>query len=162
MNTIPHSRVLAIDPGYDRLGIALITGTPSKPVCEWSECILPPKGARGARLAFIYGAVSKAVEQYSPTLLAIESLFFTKNQTTGIGVAEARGVVLAVMGLAKIPVIEFSPQQVKLAVTGYGNADKKAVISMTQKLIPLPPKKRLDDEFDAIALGIAGLSTRPF
>lgn len=157
-----NSRVLAIDPGYDRLGIALITGTPSKPVCEWSDCILPPKGSRELRLAFIYNAVDEAVQKYSPTLLAIESLFFTKNQTTGIGVAEARGVVLAVAGIAKIPVLECSPQQVKLAVTGYGNADKKAVISMTEKLIVLAPKKRLDDEFDAIALGIAGLSTRPF
>lgn len=157
-----NSRVLAIDPGYDRLGIALITGTPSKPTCEWSDCILPPKGAREVRLAFIYNAVDEAVQKYSPTLLAIESLFFTKNQTTGIGVAEARGVVLAVAGLAEIPVLECSPQQVKLAVTGYGNADKKAVISMTEKLISLTPKKRLDDEFDAIALGIAGLSTRPF
>jgi len=157
-----NSRVLAIDPGYDRLGIALITGTASKPVCEWSDCILPPKGAREVRLAHIYRAVEEAVKEQSPTLLAIESLFFTKNQTTGIGVAEARGVVLAVAGLANIPVLEFSPQQVKLAVTGYGNADKKAVIGMTEKLVTLTPKKRLDDEFDAIALGIAGLSTRPF
>ena len=156
------SRVLAVDPGYDRLGIALITGTASKPVCEWSDCILPPKGDREKRLAFIFTAVQKAVEEHSPTLLAIESLFFSKNQTTALGVAEARGVVLSVAGLANLPVLECSPQQVKLAVTGYGNADKKAVMSMTEKLISLPKKKRLDDEFDAIALGIAGLSTRPF
>jgi len=94
-------------------------------------------------------------------VLALETLFFTNNQTTGIGVAEARGAVLASAGLNTLPVLEFSPQQVKLAVTGYGNADKKAVMAMVPKLISLPEKKRLDDEFDAIALGIAALSTRP-
>ena len=155
------SRVLAVDPGYDRLGVAVIEGDPSRPICVWSDVVLPPKGLREARLAVVFAAIQGAIEEYEPTVLALESLFFTKNQTTGIGVAEARGAVLAAAGLANLPVLEFSPQQVKLAVTGYGNADKKAVMLMVPKLISLPEKKRLDDEFDAIALGIAALSTRP-
>ena len=155
------SRVLAIDPGYDRLGIAVIEGDPSNPVCVWSDTVLPPKGLREARLAHVFSAVREAISEYSPTVLALESLFFTKNQQTGIGVAEARGAVLVAAGLANLPVLEFSPQQVKLAVTGYGNADKKAVIAMVPKLVTLTEKKRLDDEFDAIALGVAALSTRP-
>lgn len=155
------SRILAVDPGYDRLGVAVIEGDPSKPVCVWSDVVLPPKGLREARLAVVFAAIRDAIETYQPTALALESLFFTKNQTTGIGVAEARGAVLAAAGLAQIPVLEFSPQQVKLAVTGYGNADKKAIMVMVPKLITLPEKKRVDDEFDAIALGIAALSTRP-
>lgn len=153
------SRVLAVDPGYDRLGLAVVEGDPSKPVCVWSDVILPPKGLREARLAVVFTAIQDAITEYSPTVLAIESLFFTKNQTTGIGVAEARGAVLSAAGLAGLTVMEFSPQQVKLAVTGYGNADKKAITSMVPKLIFLTDKKRLDDEFDAIALGIAALST---
>ncbi len=155
------SRVLAVDPGYDRLGVAVIEGDPSRPICVWSDVVLPPKGLREARLAVVFAAIQGAIETYQPTVLALESLFFTKNQTTGIGVAEARGAVLAAAGLANLPVLEFSPQQVKLAVTGYGNADKKAVMLMVPKLISLPDKKRVDDEFDAIALGIAALSTRP-
>lgn len=155
------SRVLAVDPGYDRLGVAVIEGDPSRPVCVWSDVVLPPKGVREARLAVVFSAIREAIETHKPTVLALESLFFTKNQTTGIGVAEARGAVLAAAGLAQLPVLEFSPQQVKLAVTGYGNADKKAVMLMVPKLVLLPEKKRLDDEFDAIALGIAALSTRP-
>ncbi len=154
-------RVLAIDPGYDRLGIAVVEGDPSRPVCVWSDVVLPPKGLREMRLSVVFSAVEKAIKEYAPTALALETLFFTKNQTTGIGVAEARGAVLVAAGLAGIPVMEFSPQQVKLAVTGYGNADKKAVMIMVPKLVLLSEKKRLDDEFDAIALGIAALSTRP-
>ena len=94
-------------------------------------------------------------------MIALEKLFFTKNQQTGIGVAEARGAVLSAAGLATLSVLEFSPQQVKLAVTGYGNADKKAVMLMVPKLIALDARVRLDDEYDAIALGIAALSTLP-
>ena len=161
MKPLVSSRVLAVDPGYDRLGLAVVTGDPSKPQLVWSNTILPPKGLKEARLAAVFQAVQDSITTYSPTVLALETLFFTNNQTTGIGVAEARGAVLASAGLNTLPVLEFSPQQVKLAVTGYGNADKKAVMAMVPKLISLPEKKRLDDEFDAIALGIAALSTRP-
>ncbi len=161
MSARPPTRVLAVDPGYDRLGVAIIEGDPSKPVCLWSEVVQPPKGEREERLAFVFNAIERLLIEYSPAVLAIESLFFTKNQQTGIGVAEARGAVLAAAGRAGVPVLEFSPQQVKLAVTGYGNADKKAVMVMVPKLVSLPLRKRLDDEFDAIALGIAALSTRP-
>lgn len=153
-------RVLAIDPGYDRLGLAVLEGDPSRPTHLWSDCVIPPKGARELRLAAVFTAVSETLDTHMPDMVAIESLFFTKNQTTGIGVAEARGAVLAASGLRSIPVYEFSPQSVKLAVTGYGNADKSAVMNMVPRLITLPPKKRLDDEFDAIALAIASLSTR--
>jgi crossover junction endodeoxyribonuclease RuvC len=155
------SRVLAVDPGYDRLGVAVIEGDPSKPALVWSDTILPPKGLREARLAAVFTAIQSAITEHSPTVLALETLFFTKNQTTALGVAEARGAILTAAGLANLPVLEVSPQHVKLAVTGYGNADKKAVMAMVPKLILLPEKKRLDDEFDAIALGIAALSTRP-
>lgn len=161
MSIDPSTRVLAVDPGYDRLGVAIVEGDPSKPILVWSDTILPPKGSREARLAVVFSAIEAAITEHTPTVLAIETLFFTKNQTTGIGVAEARGAVLVAAGLASLPVLEVSPQHVKLAVTGYGNADKKAVLTMVPKLISLPEKKRLDDEFDAIALGIAALSTRP-
>ena len=93
-------------------------------------------------------------------MLAIETLFFSTNKKTALGVAEARGAILAAAGVAGIPVREFSPGTVKLAVTGHGSADKAAIARMIPHLISLPPKKRLDDEFDAIAVAIAGLSAR--
>jgi len=151
-------RILAIDPGYDRLGIAILEGNSSKPTLVWSDCVQPAKGSAEKRLAEVSLAVTSAIRDYSPDALGIETLFFSINKKTALGVAEARGAVLAAAGIASLPVIECSPQQVKLAVTGYGSADKKAVATMIPRLILLPEKKRLDDELDAIAVGIAALS----
>jgi crossover junction endodeoxyribonuclease RuvC len=150
-------RVLAIDPGYARLGIAVVEGSSSRPTLVMSGCVLPENGAREDRLARVSDAVADAIKEYAPDALAIETLFFSINKKTAIGVAEARGAVLAAAGAASLPVIERSPQQVKLAVTGHGGADKAAVARMIPKIIALPEKKRLDDELDAIAIGIAAL-----
>ncbi|MFA6502852.1 MAG: crossover junction endodeoxyribonuclease RuvC [Candidatus Paceibacterota bacterium] len=152
-------RILAIDPGYDRLGIAVVEGNPSRPTLLWSDCILPEKGSAEARLAEVSDAVSEAIATYAPDALGIETLFFSINKKTALGVAEARGTVLAAAGGAHLPVIECSPQQVKLAVTGYGGASKKAIADMIPRLLSLPAKKnRLDDELDAIAVGITALA----
>ncbi|KND51539.1 MAG: crossover junction endodeoxyribonuclease RuvC [Parcubacteria bacterium C7867-007] len=153
-------RVLAIDPGYDRLGIAVLEGDASKPVHVWSDCVVPPKGLRELRLAVVYKAVADVIRKYQPDILALETLFFSTNKKTAVGVAEARGAILAAAGAAQIPVQEYAPQQVKLAVTGYGASDKVGIARMIPHLISLPPKKRLDDELDAIALAIAGLADR--
>lgn len=151
-------RILAIDPGYDRLGMAVLEGDASHPILIWSDCVIPDKGKREERLASVSEAVTEAVKIYSPDALAIETLFFNKNIKTAIGVAEARGVILAAAGAAAIPVAEYSPQQVKSAVTGHGGADKAAVARMIPKLLTLPEKRRLDDELDAIAIGITALA----
>ena len=151
-------RVLAIDPGYDRLGIAVVEGDPSRPVLVMSNCVLPEKGVREDRLAEVSATVTKAIRRYLPDALAIEMLFFSINKKTAIGVAEARGAILAAAGNAAVPVIECSPQQVKSAVTGNGGASKTAVASMIPRLLVLPKKRRLDDELDAIAIGITALA----
>lgn len=152
-------RVLGVDPGFDRLGLAVIEGDPSKPTLIWSACIEPAKGPMEERLAAVTAALQVAIEQYAPDALAIETLFFSTNRSTALTVAQARGTVLAVCGAKELRVLEFSPQQVKLAVTGYGAADKRAVALMIPRLLILPQKKRRDDELDAIAVAIAGLST---
>lgn len=152
-------RILAIDPGYDRLGIAVVEGSASHPILLWSDCVLPPKGAGAARLAEVSRAVTEAITTYAPDALAIETLFFSINKKTAFGVAEARGAILAAAGSASLPVVEYSPQQVKNAVTGNGGADKQAVARMIPRLLILPKKKRTDDELDAIAVGITALST---
>lgn len=153
-------RVLAIDPGYDRMGIAVVEGSASRPTLVWSDCICPPAGVKEARLSFIEHALKEALALYTPDVFALETLFFSANKATALGVAEARGVALAAAGAVDIPVREYSPGTVKLAVTGNGRADKKSVASMIPRLLTLPPKKRLDDELDAIAVGIAALADR--
>ena len=151
-------RILAIDPGYDRLGIAVLEGDPSRPKFIMSECVEPAKGAREERLTEVSDAVASAIRTYAPDALAIEKLFFSVNKKTALGVAEARGAVLAEAGKVGLLVIECSPQEVKLAVTGHGGARKADIAGMVPRLIALPEKKRLDDELDAIAIGITALA----
>ena len=153
-------RILAIDPGYDRLGIAVVEGDSSHPVLLWSDCVIPEKKTKESRLACIGAAVSAAISSYLPDALAIETLFFSTNKKTALGVAEARGAILAAAGATSLPVKEFSPQEVKLAVTGYGSATKSAIATMLPRLIKIEKKKRLDDELDAIAIGITALVTK--
>ena len=156
--TLADMRILAIDPGFDRLGMAVVEGDPSRPTLVMSTCVLPAKGEPVERLALVSRAVTEAIAEYMPDALALETLFFGVNKKTAMGVAQARGAILAAAGLAALPVIECSPQQVKLAVTGHGGADKKSVAAMLPHLLTLPPKKRLDDELDAIAVGITALA----
>lgn len=144
-------RIIAVDPGYDRVGIAVFEG--GKLI--HSECFTPPEGPFAERLRDVYHRSTVVIHTYEPSSLAMETLFFSKNQKTAIKVAEARGVIELAAAEAGIPVAEYSPQEVKIAVTGSGNAAKDAVIRMVERLVALPKKKRFDDEYDAIALGIA-------
>lgn len=153
-------RVLGVDPGFDRLGLAVLEGDPSRPEVVWSDCITPAKGRAEARLAAVYDAVASAILQHRPDKLSLETLFFSTNKKTALAVAESRGAILAAAGAHRIAISEYSPGQVKLAVTGHGAADKGAIARMIPHLISLPPKKRLDDELDAIAVAIAGLADR--
>lgn len=153
-------RVLGIDPGYDRLGLAVLEGEASAPMHVWSACVTPPKGSAGSRLARIHAAVAEAITAYEPDALALETLFFSSNKKSALAVAEARGAILAAAGAAGCRVLEFSPAHVKLAVTGHGAADKAAIARMIPRLITLPAKKRLDDELDAIAVALAALAQR--
>lgn len=152
------SRVLAIDPGYDRVGIAVLDTN----ALVHSECFIPPKGLLEARLSAVYRHITGLIREHKPGALALETLFFSKNQKTAIAVAEARGVIMLAAAESDTALFEYSPQAVKLAVTGSGNASKEGVIKMVSKILVLPPKKRLDDEYDAIALAIAHRSRSRF
>lgn len=151
MSTPTQRSVLAIDPGYDRVGIAVLVGE----TVTFSECFEPDTKDFAARLKLIYTHVQELAHAHAPDAIALETLFMTKNQKTAIKVAEARGVIMLAATDTGIPLFEYSPQDVKIAVTGQGNADKRAVIKMVDLTMKLPNKKRLDDEYDAIALGIA-------
>ncbi len=156
--TLLGMKILAIDPGFDRMGMAVVSGDASNPDFIWGTCVTPKKGVLSERLVDIFDAVDKAVKKYKPDIVAVETLFFSVNKKTALNVAHARGVILVSASINNTLITEYSPQEIKLAVTGYGNAKKQAVITMVEKLIKLPKKKRLDDEFDAIALGITALA----
>lgn len=145
------SRVLAIDPGYDRVGIAVM----EKDLLIHSECYTPPKGRMEERLKDVYRRITALIQEHKPDALALETLFFSKNTKTALHVAEARGVLMLTAAQNGIELFEYSPQAVKIAVTGTGNAAKEGVIRMVDKLVPLEKRKRYDDEYDAIALAIA-------
>jgi crossover junction endodeoxyribonuclease RuvC len=153
-------RVIAIDPGYDRLGVAVLEYRDGKECLLYSTCLLSEKQqSLPERIHFIGDAFLRIIEEHSPDTLAVETLFFNKNVKTAIGVAEARGALIYIAKSAGCEIKEFSPQQIKTAVTGYGNSDKKAVIDMVCRLVKNAPIKALDDEYDAIAAGVACLAT---
>lgn len=154
--------VLGIDPGFDRLGIAVLSGTNTKQELLYSECVeTSRKDEHALRLKTIGVRVRDVIKKWKPQALAIEKLFFNQNATNALKVSEARGVVLYEAKLANLSVFEFSPQEVKIAVAGYGKADKRAVEMMVRRILSISlEKKMLDDELDAIAVGICHLATQ--
>lgn len=156
-------RILAIDPGYDRLGIAVLEKQNGKEVVLFSACaVTDKKQPHHKRLAHIGREVKNAIAEWKPGALAIETLFLFSNQKTAMRVAEARGVILYESALAGLAVFEYTPLQIKIAVTGYGRSDKRQVTGMVKKLVALSSKKRLDDEYDALAIGLTCLATEKF
>lgn len=152
-------RVLGIDPGYDRLGVAIMEREGGKEKVLYSACVETPKTEDlASRLLLLGTAVEKLLEAYTPDAVGIETLFFNKNQKTAIGVAQARGVVMYLAKKHNCAVYEFGPQEIKIAVTGYGKSDKDAVMLMVKRLVTDIPPHALDDEYDAIAVGITCLA----
>jgi crossover junction endodeoxyribonuclease RuvC len=107
-----------------------------------------------ARLEIIYEDMKKLLEVAKPDVVAIEELFFGQNVTTGIGVAQSRGVILLAIRQAGVPVYQYKPMQVKQAVVGYGNATKHQVQDMTKRLLHLQAMPKPDDAADAIAIAL--------
>ena len=153
-------RVIAIDPGYERLGIAVLEKSASgKEVVLYSDCFQTPKTDLFIeRLHAIGAELGKIIEKFSPDAMAIESLYFTNNQKTAMHVAEVRGVLMYLATNHNLLFAEYTPNQIKNAVTGDGRADKKQIYNMVTKLVTLKKEIRLDDEYDAIAIGITFLA----
>jgi len=152
-------RVIAVDPGYDRLGVAVMELNDGSETLIHSTCIeTNKKEALIYRLKEIGDEFQKLLKEFDPDTLGIETIFFNKNVKTAIGVAHARGIVIYLAKQNNCRVYEFGPQEIKVAVTGYGKSDKGAVIDMTKRLVSNVPEKALDDEYDAIAVGITCLA----
>ena len=147
--------VLGIDPGIAIVGWGVVeyVGTRFRPIAFGS--IQTPKELKTEeRLAQIYQQLCDIIDKYRPDSMAVEELFFNTNQTTGIRVAEARGVILLTGQQKGVPIAEYTPLQVKQSVVGYGRAEKKQVITMVTTLLGLPKPPKPDDTADALALAI--------
>ena len=154
-------KVLAIDPGYGRCGLAIVERTSGgKDVLIHSDCVETSASMDfPERLNTVAQACSALLTLHSPDCVAMEKLYFSNNQKTAMRVAEVRGAILAIAGAAGIAVTEYTPGEVKSATTGYGSADKKAVTQMVRILVKMDARVRLDDEYDAIAIGLTHLAS---
>ncbi len=148
-------RILGIDPGLAIVGWGVIEAVGGRfyPIACGSVTT-PAHTDVDARLAMIYDDITKLMDKYKPDEMAIEELFFNTNRTTGITVAEARGVVLLCARQHHLPIGEYTPMQVKQAVVGYGLAEKKQVIAMVTSLLKLPAPPKPDDTADALAVAL--------
>lgn len=152
-------RVLGVDPGYDRLGLAVMEKIEGREELLFSTCVTTNKQATlPERIGELGMALARIITEFNPDQVAIETLFFNKNQKTALAVAEARGVVVFLSRQHGALVKEFGPAEVKVAVTGYGGSDKRAVMDMLRRLVPNIPAKALDDEYDAIAIAVTALA----
>ena len=148
-------RILGIDPGYATIGFGLIEGERGQYKMVTYGAITTPAGMDfSRRLEVIYDEMAVLLAQHKPDALAVEKLYFKNNQKTAIDVAEARGVILLAAHKSGTPLYEYTPLQVKSAVTGYGKAEKPQVMEMTRRLLRLAEVPRPDDTADALAIAI--------
>ena len=148
-------RILGIDPGYGIIGFGLVDAQRGQFQLLNCGAITTPAGMDfSARLEIIYEDMKKLLEVAKPDVVAIEELFFGQNVTTGIGVAQSRGVILLAIRQAGLQVYSYKPAQVKQSVVGYGNATKHQVQDMTRRLLKLNEMPKPDDAADAIALAL--------
>jgi len=162
-------KILGIDPGFGRVGVAVVEKLspeigslgPSDPISGarevllYSGCIETNKDDSAAdRINEITNTIGDVIKEYKPDHLAIEKLFFTNNQKTAMAVSEARGAIIDKANHLGLEIFEYTPLQIKVAVTGFGKASKKQVAEMTERLIKISKKPEHDDEYDAIATAL--------
>ena len=153
--------ILGIDPGLATVGFGIIKKVKDKKseVIDYVCIIKTPDICHVDRLKIINNELSKLLKKYQPKIMAVENLFFFKNLKTAMPVSQAKGVILLTAAKKKIPVCEFTPLQMKMAITGYGKAEKKQVQKMIQTMLNLEEKpkdknKRKDDATDALGIAL--------
>jgi len=154
-------RILAIDPGYERLGVAVLEKTAdTKETVVYSDCFkTSAKQEFAERLELLVTEVLRVINEYQPEVLAIENLFMSTNQKTVMRVSEVRGALLALAIQNSLTIYEYTPLQIKAAVTGDGRSDKRRLMAMVPRLISLNKTIKHDDEYDAIAIGLTCLAS---
>jgi crossover junction endodeoxyribonuclease RuvC len=154
-------RILGIDPGYERLGIAVLEKNKNnkKEFVLFSECFKTSAKLEFSERLFLIGEeVKRVIGKYKPEVLAIETLFLNTNQKTVMRVAEARGVAIYEAANAGLKIFEASPPQIKIATTGYGRANKEQIMKMVRILVDIEKSKASDDELDAIAIALTAFA----
>ncbi len=152
--------IIAIDPGYDRVGVAILEKNPElnngRETVVYSTCITTNKKQTFyERMKFVMSELENIIVTYNPTILIIEELYFAKNTQTAMRVSEARGIIASVCMNHHITVVEIHPNKVKIAITGYGNATKNDILAMLPRLVAIDTTNKIDDELDAVAMGVA-------
>lgn len=147
--------ILGIDPGYAIVGFGVLQSEGGSQSLLACGAINTPAGlALPKRLLQIADDLDELIRRFNPDAMAVERLYFGNNVTTGIGVAQARGVILITAERQGIPIYEYDPSQVKMAVVGYGKAEKRQVMDMTKRLLHLKAVPKPDDAADAVAIAL--------
>lgn len=153
-------RIIGIDPGTGILGFGVIDFNGPKPQLVDAGVIRTPvKEDDAVRLETIFQELTDIIMNSRPDMMSVEKLFFARNVTTAMTVAQARGVVLLCARLAGMPIFEYTPMQIKQAVTGYGKADKKQMQEMVRMLLNLKEVPKPDDAADALAAALTHASS---
>ncbi|MCX6811537.1 MAG: crossover junction endodeoxyribonuclease RuvC [Candidatus Berkelbacteria bacterium] len=156
-------KILGIDPGTARIGWGLVASNEDKVeslgfgLIKTHQATSPEK-----RLEHIFRQISAIIISEKPDLIAIERLFFCRNVTTAMAVSEARGVILLAASINKTEIAEYTPMQIKEAVTGYGRADKKQVAEMVKTILKLKEGPKIDDTADALGVAICASGAAKF
>jgi crossover junction endodeoxyribonuclease RuvC len=155
---------LGIDPGTATTGFGLVRLTDEGELVFVQHGILstPKDATPSARLEMLYDQLQGLLKRHKPDTAAVEKLFFSRNVTTALAVGQARGVVLLALQQAEIEVFEYTPNEVKQAVAGYGSAEKRQVQEMVRALLQLDSLPRPDDAADALAIAITHLNTNRY
>ena len=148
-------RILGIDPGYATTGFGILeAGRGSVQLLNYGTITTPTTLTFPERLVVLYDDMVQLIETVKPDAVAVEELFWGHNVTTGIGVSHGRGVILLAICKSGAPLFEYTPNQVKQAVVGYGGADKHQVMEMTRRFLKMEKVARPDDAADAIAIAL--------
>jgi len=154
--------ILGIDPGTTRIGYAVIEKKDSDNLnLLTGGCLESKNKEQKDRLKEISGLISDLILKYRPEVLAIEKLFFNKNAKTALAVAEARGVIINSANSLNLNIREFTPLEIKIAVTGYGKAEKEQVKKMACRILKLEKMPKIDDTSDALAIALTACYTNP-
>lgn len=148
--------VLGLDPGIARLGWGVIG---KESIVVWGVIETAKTLPTTERMEMIRKEIKRLLKKHKPSLVAVEKLFFSKNVKTAMQVSEIRGIILLTLAEARVRIVEYTPQQVKQAATGYGSADKRQVQRMVQMILKLRELPKPDDAADALALAICGMHT---
>ncbi len=152
-------KVLGIDPGSGIIGFGLVTKGANPKMSDAGVIRTTIGNDTASRLVELYESLTELIEEFKPDVAAVEKLFFAQNVTTAMTVSQARGVILLCLAQAKIPIYEYTPLQIKMAMTGYGRATKAQIQEMVRVQLNLKKKPSPDDAADALAVALTHIAT---